>query len=134
MAVKQLLDADAVLSGRVPGRTPLHNAAAEACLDAIDQLLEAGASASAADNAGRTPLHDAAFKGNTTAVDLLIAAGGIASVSVSDSKGCTPLHDAAARGIAVIAKVGAVESLIREQLLSHNFRSLRTQLGLAIPI
>ena len=112
MAVKQLLDADAGLSGRVPGRTPLHDAAAEAWLDAIYQLLEAGASASAADNAGRTPLHDAAFKGNTTAVDILIAAGGIASVSVSDSKGCTPLHDAAARGIAVIAKVGAVESLL----------------------
>lgn len=74
-------------------RTALHSAAWMGSVDAVKQLLAAGAAAGAQDQGGRTPLHDAALSAHPEVLQLLLSAG--ASVDQQDSAGRTALHDAA---------------------------------------
>lgn len=74
------------------GRTPLHNAAADANEEGVRQLLDAGADPNAKDDNGWSPLHFAAQSNVKTILKLLVDAG--AEVDSIDSYGNTPLSRA----------------------------------------
>ena len=58
-----------------PGWTPLHNAAIEGHVEAIEALLRASADVDARDELGRTPLHAAIMEGRMAAIKTLTRAG-----------------------------------------------------------
>ena len=80
------------------GRTALHRAAERGDVQAVAQLLAAGAQVNAQVRSdellnsdwGNTPLHLAALNGRTEAVKLLIGRG--AGVNATNDRGATPLH------------------------------------------
>lgn len=94
------------------GGTPLHLAAANNSLRAIeklhiavreghanvlDTLLEASADVNAKNESERTPLHLAVLNGNQRAIEKLLTTG--AEVSTKDLRGATPLHYAVTRRV-----------------------------------
>ena len=57
------------------GRSPLHSAALNGCVDAVNALLEAGALVHLRDALGHTPLYYAARQEHESVVDILVKAG-----------------------------------------------------------
>jgi ankyrin repeat protein len=78
------------------GTTPLFVAAHRGHLEAVDQLLGAGADVEARDDAGRTALHAAVEEDSLPVTRKLLEAG--AEVEAADSNGETPLLAACRRG------------------------------------
>lgn len=78
------------------GKAPLHIAALEGKVQAIDALLAAGAAIEATDRGGRTPLMWAVESRSGAAVEKLIDAG--ANLAARDETGMTPLMWAAGFG------------------------------------
>ena len=68
------------------GWTPLHDAAAEGCLNAIVALLRHGVEKDVLDIDGRSPLHLAAEEGHLRAVQSLLSAGADASLRYGKSE------------------------------------------------
>lgn len=88
------------------GATALHNAVAHSAVALYHLLVEAGASARAADAQGRTPLHLACENGCEEIVSHLIQSQQ-ANVFAVDGQGKLPIHYAAAKGA-----IGAVLQLV----------------------
>ncbi|KZT71420.1 asparaginase-domain-containing protein [Daedalea quercina L-15889] len=59
------------------GRSPLHSAALNGSLDAVNALLEAGALVHLRDSLGHTPLYYAARQGHEQVVEVLVRVGGL---------------------------------------------------------
>ena len=59
------------------GRSPLHAAALNGCVDAVNALLEAGALVHLRDSLGHTPLYYAARQGHERVVEVLVKVGGL---------------------------------------------------------
>jgi len=59
------------------GRSPLHSAALNGCLGAVNTLLEAGALVHLRDTLGHTPLYYAGRQGHEDVVEVLVKAGAI---------------------------------------------------------
>lgn len=78
----------------------LHAAAASGNVEAGTALLDAGASAIAADEHGRTPLHIAAEKGHAAMVALLCSRAASGGAASADRDGNTALHVAASGEVA----------------------------------
>ena len=78
------------------GNTPLHKAVVIENLEAISDLLAAGADLEARNQNGLTPLHYAAIGGDFEVISTLLAAG--ADLEARDQDGLTPLHYAASGG------------------------------------
>jgi ankyrin repeat protein len=74
------------------GRTDLHDAAVDADVARVRELLAQGADSRAADASGWTPLHFAAQSRDVVIVKMLLDAG--ADVDVQDVHGNTPLFRA----------------------------------------
>ncbi len=85
------------------GRTPLHCAAGNDCLDlhGVKFLLAHGADINAMDGSGRTPLHAAMLSGYGGMVNLLLANGANANARATDGR--TPLDQAVGYGHVNIA-------------------------------
>jgi len=77
-------------------RTPLHLAASDNQVQAIDTLLSYGSTIESRDKNGCTPLHYAAEGNAVASVDMLIDRGAV--LDAKDEEGATPLHYAAYRG------------------------------------
>ncbi|PNH08672.1 Acyl-CoA-binding domain-containing protein 1 [Tetrabaena socialis] len=75
------------------GPRTLHEVAGEGDVDALTEMLEAGAAVDGKDDMGCTALHFAADRGSAGAAQALISAG--ADVNALDDEGQTPLHYAA---------------------------------------
>ena len=78
------------------GNTPLHKAVVIENLEAISDLLAAGADMEARDQFGATPLHYAASGGSPEVITTLLAAG--ADLRAQAQVDVTPLHIAASGG------------------------------------
>ena len=94
--------------------TPLHLAAAQGALSALNALLAAGADATTAgQRSKKRPLHTACEHGRGAAVGLLLAsaANAKADANVPDTHGSTPLHWACKAGcrdaVSVLLRAGA---------------------------
>lgn len=74
-------------------KTPLISAAEYGFLEAVVELLKAGANVNVADTTGATPLHMAAGGGHLPTVRVLLEKG--AHVNTQDTHASTPLHYAA---------------------------------------
>jgi ankyrin repeat protein len=72
------------------GRTPLHDAANYAQLQAIKWLLDSGAALAAKDQEGNTPLHLTAGRFRIAASEQLLDSG--ADANTTNDNGQTPLH------------------------------------------
>jgi ankyrin repeat protein len=83
--------------------TPLHYAAMEGRVNAIQHLIDNEANINVKDNDGETPLYYAIMNGHTDIAILLISNG--ADIIEKGNNGLTPLHEAAAWGNAVIVKM-----------------------------
>lgn len=59
------------------GRSPLHSAALNGCVDAVSALLEAGALVHLRDSLGHTPVYYAARQGHELVVEVLVKVGGL---------------------------------------------------------
>lgn len=59
------------------GRSPLHAAALNGCVDAVSALLEAGALVHLRDSLGHTPVYYAARQGHEQVVEVLVKVGGL---------------------------------------------------------
>ena len=68
---------------------PIHDAARDGALAGVQELLDAGADATATDAAGRTPLHYAADLGYSQIAELLISKG--SNVNATNNFEATPL-------------------------------------------
>jgi ankyrin repeat protein len=82
---------------------PLHDAASQGDLAAIDVLLAEGAEMDARGENGETPLILAVLTGHVDVIELLIAHG--ADVMARNERGLTPLHAAAYSGKAELAEL-----------------------------
>lgn len=71
------------------GMTALHHAALQGHAEALDRLLDAGASVDVADRQGETPLHEAAKGGHLVVVERLVDSG--ADPGSRTDEGKTPL-------------------------------------------
>lgn len=80
------------------GQTALFLASEAGSLDAVNSLLETGASLETAASTGWTPLFVASFNGHLEIVESLAEAG--ARLSIFDPRGETPLHAASRNGCA----------------------------------
>jgi hypothetical protein len=80
----------------MPGRTPLHNAAAGGFNDLLVRLIKQGANPNAKDIYGSTPLHEAVFHGHRDTVTLLLSNG--ANINHRRPDGAAPLHIAREQG------------------------------------
>jgi ankyrin repeat protein len=91
------------------GGSPLHFAAQEGHVDAVQVLVEVGAELEAATAKGWTPLHSAADRGHVAVVKTLAELG--ADKEASGPDGGTPLHEAAYRGhvevVTALVELGA---------------------------
>ena len=94
--------------------TPLHLAAAQGALSALNALLAAGADATTAgQRSKKRPLHTACEHGRGAAVGLLLASGANAKADANapDTHGSTPLHWACKAGcrdaVSVLLRAGA---------------------------
>ena len=77
------------------GLTPLHFAAFNGNLDAVNSLIEHGADQTAVDNDSKSVLHFAAEGGNTATIERMLKLP--IDVNCRDSQGRSPLHHAACR-------------------------------------
>lgn len=82
-------------------RSPLHVAAENNKVEAIDALVEAGADPMAYDRIRKIPLHYAAREGSCEAVAALLRHG--SDKDKADRRGQTPLHAAASRGFTAVS-------------------------------
>ena len=89
---------------------PIHDAAKDGDLAAVQAQLDAGVDVNAKDWLGGTALLEAAIKGHKEVVELLIAKG--ADVNAKDKYGKTPLYLAAERGHKEVAS-------LREKVEGH---------------
>jgi ankyrin repeat protein len=78
------------------GQTPVFRYCDHGDIDAVQQLIDAGADINIKDNGGWTPLHKAAVAGHLELASLLIKYG--ADVNAASNCLDTPLHDAAENG------------------------------------
>eukprot|EP00744_Colponema_vietnamica_P022244 GILI01031929.1.p2 GENE.GILI01031929.1~~GILI01031929.1.p2 ORF type:complete len:111 (+),score=14.94 GILI01031929.1:89-421(+) len=76
------------------GSTPLHVAAGDGRVEAIEVLSKLGASHAATDNRGRTPLHVAASYANVGAIEALLSMAAVKAscLTAVDADGRTPLQ------------------------------------------
>jgi ankyrin repeat protein len=103
------------------GRTPLHTAAHNGRLSALEWLLGQGADSSITDIDGRSPLHLAACKGHVDCVRALLSHG--ACVHARDRYMETPLHYAARSG-SVTAFVSILPYILRRGFCPHTSSSM----------
>jgi truncated hemoglobin YjbI len=101
-----ITDAPGLARERYAGRTLLHEASAQGCLDLVELLLRTGADPNAHDGGGHAPLYSLANEcrepGGESVVRALMDAG--ADVNADDGvKRCTALHMAARRDAVEIA-------------------------------
>lgn len=87
---------DPLLKKNAKGETLLQVAAIKGDIKRIEELLKAGASPNARDNAGWTPLHEAVHYGHTEIAKKLLDHG--AMINVPGTENDTPLHDALRQG------------------------------------
>jgi cytohesin len=85
------------------GRTPLHLASENGCLQTVAALLKANANVNAKGFLDYTPLHVAVYYGQTDVVSILVDAG--ANVNAVNDKDETPLFFAAMSGNVQIARL-----------------------------
>lgn len=93
--------------GRRSARSPLHDAAREGDVEAIQRLLAAGADPNAkAAYLGDTPLHTAALMGHADAIAALLKGGADPNANAAnDADGDTPLHWAVGEGHAEVIHI-----------------------------
>ena len=77
------------------GRMPIHEAAQQGRIEAVEYLVSDGADITVADEDGITPLHCAAMSAGGEIVDFLVRHG--ADANTGTKTGSTPLHVAAER-------------------------------------
>ena len=82
---------------------PVHDAASQGNVAAIEALLAGGAEIDARDPGGETPLIRAILEGHADVAELLIADG--ADVMARNERGLTPLHAAAYSGSAELTQL-----------------------------
>lgn len=102
------------------GQTPLHVAAMNNQVEAMELFLDAGAAIDARDEDGRTPLHLAVSYGQEEAADLLRARG--ASTSILDHEGLTPderAADAEARQAEAVVRTQEMIKAMQEHLAQN---------------
>jgi len=87
----------------ISGDTPLHVAAGEGQMEALELLLNWEADIESKNRVGSTPLHRAASNGQVAAVKKLLENGG--NVDATNKSGSTPLHCASYGGFVEIAKL-----------------------------
>jgi ankyrin repeat protein len=110
-----LLQAGACVSRADPaGCAPLHAAAANGHIAAVQLLLSAGARADACNGAGDTALHAAARKGHGVVLRGLLRRAGASAAGACNAAGQRPLHLAAAGGhqacVAILLSVAGTDS------------------------
>ncbi|MGV9663778.1 ankyrin repeat domain-containing protein [Nocardia niigatensis] len=91
-------------------QTPLHDAAEVGDVDAVGELLHAGADPNAVNIRGRTPVHLAAQGGHETTLRALLDVG--AAVDIDDDFGSTPLSLAISAAHRCDAALGSVRLLV----------------------
>ena len=80
----------------------LRNLCEKGDLDAVKQVVAAGAAVDASDNDGRQPIHYASYRGHLEVVQWLVLQG--AAVDASDNHGSQPLHVACTTGHLEVAQ------------------------------
>jgi len=99
--------------------SPLHSAAIDANLEAVQLLLSRGAVCTVRDRDGSTPLHCVCYDSDKWAeraqiLGMLLECGGDSVMNDQDISGCTPLHCAVSRELPecceLLLRAGAVAS------------------------
>ncbi|XP_067372481.1 ankyrin repeat domain-containing protein 50 isoform X2 [Channa argus] len=83
------------------GRTALHVASWQGCIEMVDLLLKHGANINAQDTAGRPPIHSVAWTGHAEVGHCLLQASGV-NIDLACHQGATALSIAAQEGHANI--------------------------------
>ncbi|XP_061579044.1 ankyrin repeat domain-containing protein 50 [Cololabis saira] len=86
------------------GRTALHVACWQGCVEIVDLLLKHGANPNARDSQGRPPLHSVAWTGHTKVGHHLLQASGV-NINLACHQGATALSIAAQEGHVNIVKI-----------------------------